>query len=218
MTGRRTTTATAGDGRATRELVRSTSTELFAERGFAATTMRNLADRAGLPLSAFYYYFRSKYDVLLAIMDAAMTRLEDGVEDVAGGSLPPDERLVALVARHVEVHLADPDSARVADNELRSLGDDDREAIVARRDRYEANFRSTLDEGVRSGRFAPDLDLPLASMAILTMATSVIDWWRPGGRYTIEQTAEVIGRFALAIAVGGGAVRGSDGAGGAVAG
>jgi AcrR family transcriptional regulator len=187
-------------GATTREHLRTISVELFAERGFAATTMRQLADRAELPLSAFYYYFRSKYDVLLAIMDAAMGSLEAGVDDAVDPGLPPDDRLVALTARHVTIHLVDPDIARVADNELKSLNDDDRAKIVARRDTYEQHLRDTLAAGVKGGRFDRDLDIPVASMAILTMATGVIDWWRPDGRYSIEETAAVIGRFALALA------------------
>jgi AcrR family transcriptional regulator len=184
----------------TREHLRSISVELFAEHGFAATTMRQLADRAELPLSAFYYYFRSKYEVLLAIMDAAMESLEDGVEHVVDPALPPDERLVALTARHVTVHLADPNTARVADNELRSLNDDDRGMIVERRDSYEQHFRDALAAGVESGQFDRELDIPVASMAILTMATGVIDWWRPRGRYSIDETAALLGRYALSVA------------------
>jgi AcrR family transcriptional regulator len=184
----------------TREHLRSISVELFAEHGFAATTMRQLADRAELPLSAFYYYFRSKYDVLLAIMDAAMESLEGGVDEAVDPGLPPDERLVALTARHVTVHLVDPNTARVADNELRSLNDDDRDKIVARRDSYEQHFRDALAAGVESGQFDGDLDIPVASMAILTMATGVIDWWRPRGRYSIDETAALLGRYALSVA------------------
>jgi AcrR family transcriptional regulator len=187
-------------GVTTREHLRTISVELFAERGFAATTMRQLADRAELPLSAFYYYFRSKYDVLLAIMDAAMGSLEDGVEEAVDPGLPPHERLVALTARHVTIHLVDPDTARVADNELKSLNDDDRAMIVARRDSYERHFRDTLGAGVSSGKFDRDLDIPVASMAILTMATGVVDWWRPHGRHSIDETAALLGRFALALA------------------
>lgn len=204
MSARREQAAT-GDGARTptRDLVRSTSTDLFAERGFAATTMRQLADRAELPLSAFYYYFKSKYDVLLAIMDAAMSNLQEGLDTAVDMTLPPDRALTALVARHVEVHLLDPGIARVADGELRSLLDDDREAIVQRRDAYEQHFRNVLADGVEQGIFDADLDIAVASMAILTMATSVIDWWRPGGRYTLEETADLIGGFALALARGG---------------
>jgi AcrR family transcriptional regulator len=197
---RQTAQSVAEPRRPTLDLVRSTSTELFAERGFAATTMRQLADRADLPLSAFYYYFRSKYDVLLAIMDVAMTSLEDGVEDVADGSPSPDERLLALVNRHVVVHLEDPDVARVADGELRSLQEPDRVAIVARRDAYEHHFRDALADGVRTRRFAPGLDIPVTSMSILAMATGVIYWWRPGGRYSADETAGIVARLALGMA------------------
>jgi AcrR family transcriptional regulator len=189
-------------GATTRELVRKTSTELFAERGYAATSMRQLADRAGLPPSAFYYYFRSKYEVLLATMDAAMSNLENDVERAAGASDTPEDRLKTLVARHVAVHLADPDIARVADGELRALHPEDRDAMLKRRDAYERHFREVLAEGVASGRFDSELDIPVACMSILTMATGVIDWWRPGGRYSREETSEMLGAFALALATG----------------
>jgi AcrR family transcriptional regulator len=187
-------------GSTTLDLVLSTSTELFAERGFAAATMRELADRADLPLSSFYYYFRSKYDVLLAIMDTAMGRLESGAEEVWDEDLDPGRQLRALVDRHVRVHLFHPAAASVADGEMRALEGDDRAAIVARRDRYERKFRSVLAAGVAAGSFDADLDIPVATIAILTMSTSVIDWWDPAGRHSIDATARLIGRFALGVA------------------
>lgn len=187
-------------GSTTLDLVLSTSTELFAERGFAAATMRELADRADLPLSSFYYYFRSKYDVLLAIMDTAMGRLEGGAEEVWDESLDPGPQLRALVERHVRVHLLHPAAASVADGEMRALEAEDRAAIVSRRDLYEERFRAVLAAGVEAGIFDPKLDIPVATMGILTMSTSVIDWWYPEGRHSIDETARLIGQFALGIA------------------
>jgi AcrR family transcriptional regulator len=184
---------------ATLDLVLNTSTELFAERGYAAATMRELADRAQVPLSTFYYYFRSKYDVLLAIMDTAMGRLERGADDVWDAELEPDAQLRALVDCHVRVHLSNPEAARVADGELRALQPPDRRTIVARRDRYERRLRDVLESG-RGNCFRRDLDVPVASLAILTMATAVIDWWQPGGRHSVERTAALLGGFALDIA------------------
>lgn len=187
-------------GSVTLDLVLNTSTELFAEYGYSATTMRQLADRAQLPPSAFYYYYRRKYDVLLAIMDVAMSRLEDGAAQVVKQDLDPPAQLHALVVRHVRVHLEHPASARVADGELRALLAADRAAVVARRDLYEQLFRRVLDAGVRAGYFATALEIPVASMAILTMSTSVIDWWRPDGPRSIGETAELLGRFAVGVA------------------
>ncbi|HEV7564192.1 MAG TPA: TetR/AcrR family transcriptional regulator [Solirubrobacterales bacterium] len=187
-------------GSTTLELILGTSTELFAERGYAAATMRELADRAHLPLSSFYYYFRRKYDVLLAIMDEAQGRLEVGGEEAFDKSLEPDAQLRALVACHVRFHLENPGAARVADGELRALQAADRAQMVGRRDRYEKRFRDVLAAGAKSGCFAPDLDFSVAAMAILTMSTSVIDWWRPDGPYSVEETAGLLGDFALGIA------------------
>jgi AcrR family transcriptional regulator len=187
-------------GSTTLELILGTSTELFAERGYAAATMRELADRAHLPLSSFYYYFRRKYDVLLAIMDAAHGLLEAGGDEALDEDLAPDAQLRALAASHVRFHLEHPGAARVADGELRSLQSADRAEIVARRDRYEQRFRDVLAAGAENGFFAPDLDVSVASMAILTMCTSVIEWWRPGGRHSVEETAGLLGDYALGIA------------------
>jgi AcrR family transcriptional regulator len=184
---------------ATLDLVLNTSTELFAERGYAGATMRELADRAKVPLSTFYYYFRSKYDVLLAIMDTAQGRLERGGEEVWDESLAPDAQLRALVDRHVRIHLMNPEAARVADGELRALQPPDRDAIVARRDRYEQRFRDVIEAG-RGDCFRGDLDVAVAGILILTMSTAVIDWWQPKGRYSAEETAALIGAHALDIA------------------
>ncbi len=187
-------------GSTTLDLVLNTSTELFAERGYAAATMRELADRAELPLSGFYYYFRSKYDVLLAIMDVAQGRLEQGIAEVDDAGTDPAEQLRELVDRHVRAHLTDPAAARVADGELRALLPADRKAMVARRDRYEHRFREVLTAGIASGCFSADLDVPIASIAILTMSTGVVDWWQPGGRHSIDETARLLGVCALGIA------------------
>lgn len=191
-------------GSTTLELILGTSVELIAERGYAAATMRELADRAHLPLSSFYYYFRRKYDVLLAIMDEAMGRLEGGAEAAYDESLAPEPQLRELTRSHVRSHLEMPGAALVADAELRALQPADRAEMVARRDRYEGRFRGVLAAGCADGCFAADLDVPVAAMAILTMSTGAIDWWRPDGAHTIDETAGLLAEFAVGIAKHGG--------------
>ncbi len=189
-------------GGATLELVLSTSTELFAQCGYAATTMRQLAERAELPLSAFYYYFSSKYEVLCAIMDSGMARVEAAIEAAADPDSPAGEQLVALVRAHVLTHLEEPGVARVVDGEIRALADPERRAITARRDAYERRFRRVLEQGVHEGTFGRELDVRVAAMSILTMGTGVIHWWRPGGRLSAADVADQVGYFALDVALG----------------
>jgi AcrR family transcriptional regulator len=189
-------------GAATLDLVLRTSTELFAERGFAATSMRQLANRADLPLSAFYYYFGRKYDVLRAIMDDAMARLEVAVEATSDGALGPGRQLMAFVSAHVRVHLEIPNAARVTDGEIRALTPGDRAAFAKRRDVYEGRLRAILGHGVERGEFRADLDVAVASMSILTMGTGVVYWWRPDGRLSAEAIARQMGEFALGLVSG----------------
>jgi AcrR family transcriptional regulator len=192
--------AVSKKGAATRETILRASTALFAERGFDATTMREVAERAGMPLSAFYYYYSSKHDVLVAIMDSVLARLDEGCVAAMARAEGPAERLAAMVAAHVRVHLLDPEATRVADAELRPLDAETHADIVARRDAYEGRFRRILEEGRRTGDFAPDLPVAVASMSILMMSTGVLAWWRPDGAMSIDETAEILGAFAVSIA------------------
>lgn len=185
----------------TRARIIAAGTELFAERGYAAASMRQLAELAGVSLSASYYYFPGKQDVLVAIMEEAMLRLEAGARDVMARDLEPLERLAELVRAHVCVHLEEPELARVADGELRALGGASREDVIAWRDRYEAYFRKTLAEGVDQGVFSDGLDVPITAMAIITMATGTAGWWRPKGRLSADEAAALLSDLAIAMTV-----------------
>ena len=185
-----------------RELILAVSSELFADRGYSASTMRQLAERAGLPLGNVYYYFSSKYDLLVVIIDNAMSRLQVNAQAISAGDGRPTERLAALAVHHVDVHLANPHAARVADRELRSLSSDDLERIITRRDDYEQCFRRVLREGIEVGEFSSALVVPFASAAIITMCSGIIEWWSPNGALDRQKSAEILSRYAVQI-VGG---------------
>jgi AcrR family transcriptional regulator len=194
--------AVSRKGAATRETIVRASTAVFAERGFDAATMREVAERAGMPLSAFYYYYSSKHDVLVAIMENVLSDLDAACVEAMAAAEGPAEQLAAMVAAHVRVHLRDPEAARVADAELRPLDDQSRATVVSRRDAYEGRFRQILEEGRRAGDFAPDVPVSVASMSILMMSTGVLGWWRPDGPMSIDETAAALGAFAVSIASG----------------
>lgn len=189
-------------GAASRETILRASTAVFAERGFAAATMREIAERAGMPLSGFYYYYSSKQEVLAAIMDSVLTELDRACAEAMEQASEPSAQLAAMVAAHVRMHLRDPEAARVADAEVRPLDEATRAEIVARRDAYEGRFREVLERGRRTGEFAAGLEVPVAAMSILMMSTGVLAWWRPDGALDIDETAQILGRFAVAVARG----------------
>ena len=189
-------------GAAALNQILTTSIELFSEQGFAATTMRQLADRAGMPISAYYYYYRSKYDVLLAIIEIGHSEGDERIRAVVDPDLPADQQLGRLVEAHVAYHLESPLVARVADRELRALKGPDLQRVLRRRHAYEQPFVAAIKRGMEEGSFPRDLDVTIAKNLIITMSTGVIDWWRPKGDYSAEQVAALISDYAVRIAAG----------------
>jgi AcrR family transcriptional regulator len=176
-----------------------TSIELFAERGFHGTSMRQLAQRADLRQSAFYYYFRSKYDVLLAIMDDGTKMLEEEAAEVPD-DLATEEHLTRLMEGHVRVHLLEPELMRVCDREIRTLRPADRTRITDRLDVYESLFRGTLRAGRDEGLFPSDSDILVMTKSMLVMGSGVVEWWQSKGKLSVDDVATMISGYALDIA------------------
>ncbi len=123
----------------------STATWLFSERGFHGTGIRDIADAAGVAVSAMYYYSSSKDELLEEIMRRSLTVLgESGSQAVEGVEAAP-ERLALLVGSHVVFHAKNPKAAGVTDHEFNAVTGKARQQILKRRDAYEALWVETLD-------------------------------------------------------------------------
>src|SRR5689334_10669078 len=129
-----------------RQAIEDAASDLFRERGYAATSVRDIARALSVQGASLYAHVASKEDVLWAIVDRAASRFEtaaDAAEGEAAARRPgdPAEAIGALVRAHVAVLTADVDEAGVFVHEWRSLEPEHRAAILARRDAYEARFR-----------------------------------------------------------------------------
>jgi AcrR family transcriptional regulator len=171
---------------------------LFAEHGYQATSMKDIASVLGVRAPSLYNHVAAKQDILHAIMDramdraiAALTEALDGVTDVA-------DRLRAATESLVLDFLRNPAEVTVCNTEVRSLEPGNRTAIVAKRDYYAAQVRQVIDEGCRTGRF--DVRSPrLAAYAVLEMGNGAKSWFRRDGRYSDVDVAREYGEFALRI-------------------
>ena len=177
-----------------RQAIEDVASDLFRERGYAATSIRDIARALSVQGASLYAHVTSKEDVLWAIVDRAASRFEaaaDRAEGAAEASRPgdPAEAIAALVRAHVEVLTADVDEAGVFVHEWRALGTERRAAILERRDAYEARFRRRIDEGIAVGAFAMT-DPALASGAILSAVNGVATWYDPQGRLAAGRIAD----------------------------
>src|SRR6201994_2984802 len=185
----------AGLSRAT---VIDTACELFAERGYRGTSMKDIAETLGVRASSLYNHVTSKQDILFAIMDKAMDRALDAQEEALAGLADVAGQLRAATESLVLDFLRNPAEVTVCNAEVRSLDPANRAAIVAKRDRYADRVRAIIARACRAGRFQAE-NPQLAAFAVLEMGNGAKSWFRPSGRYPDTYVAREYGAFALRV-------------------
>lgn len=167
----------------------------FEEHGYHGTTVRDIAQRAGVTVPGLYYHYESKQAMLVALLMGSMQALLERCELALAKAGPdPRNRLVALaecvvefMARHASQGLT---------SELRSLEPDNRARYVALRDELEQLTRGIVTAGNEAGVF--DAEFPVeTTRAVLTMCDAVGRWYRPGGRLSPGTLAKRYGSIAL---------------------
>ncbi len=179
-----------------RERVLQAAAQLFRDRGFEATSMREVAELAGLGKSSLYHHVPSKAELLGEIVERGVDQLMAALEQVASADLPATERLWLATRTHVLTYIEHRDSVACFIQEGRALTHAQRRAYVAKRDKYEAWFRQIVAAGIASGEFRPT-DVKLAVFALLGMCHWVVRWYRPDGDYSPEEIATNFAEFAV---------------------
>lgn len=186
-----------------RRAIEDVASDLFRANGYAGTSVRDIARAMSLQGASLYAHVTSKEDVLWAIVDRAAGRFEaaaDRAEADADRRRPGDpvEAVAALIRAHVEVLTEDVGEASVFVHEWRALGPDRRQAVLERRDAYEARFRRRIVEGIALGAFAL-VDPAIASTVLLTALNGVATWYDPDGRLTADRVADHVVELGLRL-------------------
>jgi AcrR family transcriptional regulator len=171
--------------------------QLFASRGFQAVGIRDIAQEAGLSTAALYHYMRSKEDLLRVLMSDRLHRITRAAQAAFADLDAPEEQLVALVRVHVITHAQFP--AVVVDDELRSLSQGARRAVVRLRDRYEQIWDRILERGSGRPPVFTIADIRFARLALIGMCNGVNRWFSPRGPLSAEGVAEHFADLALAM-------------------
>ena len=185
--------------------VREAALRLFAQSGFAAVSMRQIATEVGVQAGALYNYTPDKQTLLFELMRTHMEELLEAAPEA--GEAPATTRLEDFVRFHIGFHHARPDSVFIAYMELRNLEPENFEAIEALRRRYETVLETILQAGSAEGVFAV-ADSRLATLAVIAMLTGVTTWFRPDGRLSLDavqdQYWQMVARLVGAPAMGAG--------------
>ncbi|MEV7574404.1 TetR/AcrR family transcriptional regulator [Pseudarthrobacter sp. NPDC089323] len=187
---------TAVVDRSSAEVIRAEAAKLFFERGYDATSLRQVAAASGLRVGSLYNHIDSKEHLLLQIMGGIMDDLMASMHQAVkanGGAL---DRLRAALAAHLRFHAERAREVFIGNAELRSLSDTAREVIIAKRHDYELFLQKMVEEAGREG-IADVLDSRLHVYSFVAQATHIASWYKPGGRMSLEEIVEIYTELAL---------------------
>jgi len=169
--------------------IREAALRLFAQQGYAAVSMRQIAKEVGVQAGALYNYTPDKQSLLFSLMKSHMTELLaawDAVPPAAGAM----ERMRAFTGFHIRFHLERPDAVFIAYMELRNLTDENFAVIETLRRDYENGVEGILKQGVEQGVFRIP-DTKIATLAVIAMLNGVNTWYRSEGRLTLNEVERV---------------------------
>ena len=179
----------SGDASRREELLR-TAARLFVEKGFEATTTRDIADAVGMRSGSPFYHFRSKQDLLKAAMadglETGYRRLQAAIEGIGD----PEQRLRVLIRTHLGNLLEGECEAPMLLYESRSLDAAARAEIAAITDRYQKPWQATLDELAAMGKLRSSL--PPVRLFIFGMLNWTPQWYHADGGLSLDQMTECV--------------------------
>lgn len=184
------------NGEATARDIRAAATRLFAAQGFAAVSMRQIAQEVGVQAGALYLYTPDKQSLLADMMIDHLEHLLAAWQQARGPETAPRARLETFVRFHIRYHLARVDEVFIAYMELRNLTPENFARVERLRRLYENVLEEILVDGAEMGEFHLT-DARIATLALIAMLTGVGTWYRADGRLTTERIEQIYLELAL---------------------
>ena len=169
--------------------IQAAALRLFAQHGYAAVSMRQIAAEVGVQAGALYNYTPDKQSLLFSLMQRHMSELMEAwqADPAVEGALGELERFVRF---HIRFHMERPDAVFIAYMELRNLSDENFAVIETMRRNYEDALEAVLKQGVEEGVFRIP-DTKIATLAVIAMLNGVMTWYRPRGRLSFQEVETI---------------------------
>jgi AcrR family transcriptional regulator len=161
----------------------------FAERGYAAASMRQIAADAGITIGTLFFHSRTKEQLLFDALMDSLEELSRGLRsriDSAGDSW--SERLAAAFAYHIEFSAEQAFGTTISKIDMLNLSAEHRAQYIALRAAYEREFRELIRWGIAAKEFR-SVDPRLVSFALLGIGQTVGRWYSPDGPSSPDQIA-----------------------------
>lgn len=165
--------------------------QLFARKGYRGTSMRDIGEQAGVLGGSLYHHIKSKDALFVELHNAALDEASDKITRAIEQASGPWDKLEVACAALLEVQL-DPDSFTLPMmNDFREVSPQVREQLIARRDRFEEQFRGIVD----ALPLPANIDRSIYRNLLLSQLNAAGDWYRPGRLSPVQIAAQIVAIF-----------------------
>ncbi|MGC5247535.1 TetR/AcrR family transcriptional regulator [Gordonia sp. DT219] len=179
------------NGTSRRDELLTTAGRMFAEQGLRSTTVRDIADAAGILSGSLYHHFDSKESIVDEILRGFLDGLFTRYQQIAGAGLSAAQTLRQLVIASFESIDADHNAVAIYQDEAKRLAPQDRFAYIRERNtEFRSLWHAVLARGVADGEFRADLDVELVYRFLRDTVWVAVRWYRPGGSLSVERIAD----------------------------
>ena len=167
------------DGRRARDSeVIEAAVDLFWEKGYASTSVQDVADALGMLKGSLYYYIKSKEDLLKKIFEDSHAEVREITESVLALEQPSIDRLRIFIERYAGWYLLNLRRAALYTREWRHASPELRKVMASQRQYYNRVVMSLIDDAEEAGATDKSLDTRLAAYFIMSAVSSLPDWYR----------------------------------------
>lgn len=170
-----------------KEQVIRKAAELFKDKGYAAASMRDLAQLLGIEAASLYSHIKSKEEILRSLCFDMAAEFRKSLDEVEKQNVTASEKLKRGIIGHIQVMAKDLTASAVFMNEHRHLSQPYLRDFLFLRINYINRFKSIIEEGVQNGEFKNSIDKKLAVMTLFSSLNWMPMWYDPGSAIDPQQ-------------------------------
>ncbi len=167
-------------------LILQRAATMFRERGFAASSMRDLAETVGIEAASLYNHIRSKNEILEAICFEVANLFNEKLQEVESNRQTSINKIESILRFHIEQMIDNYEKVIVTDREWRHLDEPYRTNFKNQRRTYRKRFAAIIEEGISKGEIRR-IDAPTAVLVMLHAVNGIESWHRSQAKISAEE-------------------------------
>jgi AcrR family transcriptional regulator len=177
-----------------KEVIIEKARRLFLEKGFAATSMRDLAEHVGVEAASLYNHIQSKSEILQEICFKVANEFISNLEQVETSQLTALQKMETLIRFHIRMMLREYESIYISDHEWRHLPEPYLSNFLNQRRHYRKRLSAIIEQGMETGEMKP-IESYVAVLTILSAISGIESWQRSRKTVSEKDLEENMAKF-----------------------